>query len=329
MQSNLGSARRGFTLVELLVVIVIIGILAGLITVAASSALIKGKNTKIKTEMSQIDTALRAYQQKYGSYPPDSWDFSDPASKARFLTHVQRAFPRVAIDTATGLPFAPVLSPTADPAEALVFWLRGFNPDPTNPLYEEDFTDLNGNKKWDTGEAFVDKNGNSKYDGRTDTPIYTFDVSRLGTGTNGLATYLPPGAKVPYAYFNIVSLLSQAAPATGAPYFDPDLSATPQQFSPDPEFYKPMAVPYFSVPPASPPSPFGTPVSEEGFQIVSAGLDDDYGLVAVEKVGAIWKPKWSVKAAYKVFPAGTFYSPADNDNITNFNERTTLDDARP
>ena len=198
-----------------MVVIVIIGILAGLITVAASLASIAAKNTKIKTEISQIDTVLRAYQQKYGSYPPDSWEFGDAASKARFVTHIQRAFPRVAINPMNGLPYSPTLPLVADPAEALVFWLCGFNPDPTNPLYEEDFVDANGNHKWDTGESFTDANGNGKYDGRTDVPMYSFEVTRLVVNpANSLSkqlVYIPAGYKMPYAYFNIVGLMANPA----------------------------------------------------------------------------------------------------------------------
>jgi type II secretory pathway pseudopilin PulG len=314
--------------VELLVVIVIIGILAGLITVGAAAALRHAKNTKIKAEISQIDTALRAYQQKYGSYPPDSWEFGDAASKARFVTHIQRAFPRVAINPMTGLPYSPTLPLVADPAEALVFWLRGFNPDPTNPLYEEEFTDANGNHKWDTGEAFTDSNSNGKYDGRTDAPIFNFEVTRLVVNpANALskqAVYVPSGYKMPYTYFNIVGLMANPTPKTAAPSWDPEPST-----GPDANGMKAMAVPYFKQAPATA-AAFGTPVSEEGFQIVSAGQDDEYGLVKAKSGGAgLWKPDWDVAAGYKIFPTGTNYSPADNDNITSFNEKATLDDARP
>jgi prepilin-type N-terminal cleavage/methylation domain-containing protein len=62
---------HGFTLVELLVVITIIGILASLITVAAVGALRKAHETRIKVEVDQIDSAIEEYKNKTTAYPPN------------------------------------------------------------------------------------------------------------------------------------------------------------------------------------------------------------------------------------------------------------------
>ena len=58
------SAPRAFTLVEMLVVITIIGILAGVVTAAAIRARIAAKNGVIAMDISQLDMALKNYKEK-------------------------------------------------------------------------------------------------------------------------------------------------------------------------------------------------------------------------------------------------------------------------
>src|SRR3990172_5813852 len=69
--SDSRAMHRGFTLVELLVVITIIGILASLITVAAVGALKRAQQARTKIETDQISEAVVNYQLKYNSYPPN------------------------------------------------------------------------------------------------------------------------------------------------------------------------------------------------------------------------------------------------------------------
>jgi len=63
---------RGFSLVELLVVISIIGLLAGLSSVGVSKAMQKGKQAKAKGDLNAIVTAVRAYRQEYGKFPSNA-----------------------------------------------------------------------------------------------------------------------------------------------------------------------------------------------------------------------------------------------------------------
>ncbi|MDR1964635.1 MAG: type II secretion system GspH family protein [Planctomycetaceae bacterium] len=79
---------RAFTLVELLVVIVIIGILSSLVTVGVMSAVQAAKRAKIATEMNQITLALESYKNKFGEYPPDLYD------KAAVVRHIKKRWPR-------------------------------------------------------------------------------------------------------------------------------------------------------------------------------------------------------------------------------------------
>jgi prepilin-type N-terminal cleavage/methylation domain-containing protein len=62
-------SQTGFTLVELLVVISIIGMLAGLMAVAIPKAMEGGKKAKAKGELNAIVAAVKAYKQEYGRWP--------------------------------------------------------------------------------------------------------------------------------------------------------------------------------------------------------------------------------------------------------------------
>ncbi len=66
------SAEHGFTLVELMVVIVIIGLLAAIVTFNVLPAGDKGKITKAKSDISTIEGALEMYRLQMNSYPTTS-----------------------------------------------------------------------------------------------------------------------------------------------------------------------------------------------------------------------------------------------------------------
>ncbi len=63
------SIERGFTLVELLIVIVILGILAAVAVFAVGGVTDKGKQSACKADVNSTETALEAYYAKVGSYP--------------------------------------------------------------------------------------------------------------------------------------------------------------------------------------------------------------------------------------------------------------------
>ena len=60
--------ERGFTLVELLIVIVILGILAGIVVFAVGNLTSSAKSNSCATEKSTIITADEAYKAQNGSY---------------------------------------------------------------------------------------------------------------------------------------------------------------------------------------------------------------------------------------------------------------------
>jgi len=61
----------GFTLVELLVVVSIIGLLVGLLAAGIPLAIEKGMKAKAKGETTAIVAAIKAYKQEYGKFPGD------------------------------------------------------------------------------------------------------------------------------------------------------------------------------------------------------------------------------------------------------------------
>ena len=61
--------RRGFTIVELLIVIVVIGILAALVVTTYTGIQKKARDTERKTDINAIHGQVEAYQAQNGKYP--------------------------------------------------------------------------------------------------------------------------------------------------------------------------------------------------------------------------------------------------------------------
>jgi prepilin-type N-terminal cleavage/methylation domain-containing protein len=65
------AVRGGFTVIEILVVIVIIGILVGLLVPGVMSAAKRSREFAVENDVAQLGTSLEAFKTKYGFYPPD------------------------------------------------------------------------------------------------------------------------------------------------------------------------------------------------------------------------------------------------------------------
>jgi len=64
--------KKGFTLIELLVVVSILGILATLVAANLNSARSRARDAQRKSDLKNIQTALRLYYNDNNSYPADA-----------------------------------------------------------------------------------------------------------------------------------------------------------------------------------------------------------------------------------------------------------------
>lgn len=64
--------QKGFTLVELLVVMAILGVLVTLIASGFRNAQLRGHDTQRKSDLKEIANALEIFYSDYGYYPPDA-----------------------------------------------------------------------------------------------------------------------------------------------------------------------------------------------------------------------------------------------------------------
>lgn len=68
-RSKFKTAKRGFTMIELLVVVSIIGLLTSVVLASVNNARIKARDSKRLSDLKQIDTAIRLYNDKYDYFP--------------------------------------------------------------------------------------------------------------------------------------------------------------------------------------------------------------------------------------------------------------------
>jgi prepilin-type N-terminal cleavage/methylation domain-containing protein len=99
---NNQTRRTGFTLIELMVVVVIIALIAGLLTAATIKALAKGKQVRCKTEISELSVAVQNFYAKFGFYPPSQIKLCEKLSyygattfDTESINTIRRMFPRI------------------------------------------------------------------------------------------------------------------------------------------------------------------------------------------------------------------------------------------
>ena len=79
------SHRRGFTLVEILIVVVILGVLAALVIPSFASAVVGSEQQAFVSSLRAIESASNGHFAKHGVYPSDSSSGEIPEGLEEFL----------------------------------------------------------------------------------------------------------------------------------------------------------------------------------------------------------------------------------------------------
>jgi len=341
-------ARPGFTLVELLTVIVIIGLLVGMITAAAIAARNSGRRASIRMEIAQLDASFGAYKDKYGDYPPDFSFVNDPNPRLQkigrdsVVRHLRKAFPRYPLPADNDLAWAKFvfdvgnnywflaqdtgqvyrLNPSYfDPATAMVFWVGGLPEALRTPVPSAQQV------MWTPAGFHADPTMPFRQGGPRMAPLFEFAPERLvargGMGQTIYVAYLPPYIEqAPYAYF--LARMDRGSGRFEYGFTDPNDPNNPNDDVFIAAFYgvapDNVCVPYLDayMDPSLPPT---NPRCERHwrnpntFQIITAGLDGDFGLPFAAQPAP---PSFRYSKVGVVFPGLGHWSNADNDNQTNF-----------
>lgn len=234
--------RKGFTLIELMIVIAIVALLAALLTPVLASAVRTARQASVQTEIHALETALADFKTLTGTYPPDHFDWrlynldgtlnpSGTTLHTASAAYLRRIFPGMPNHAMAALIAELQADPTRqrvlDGPACLVFWLNGVA--------------VPGAKKIG--------------------PFFEFAEGRLydanPSANDGYEGYFDPlpGQKTPYLYTVSSQYVRQDAENAALPAADREALSKP--------VYKATAAKYYM---------------PERFQLVSPGYDGVYGL---------------------------------------------------
>jgi len=309
---------RGFTLVELLVVITIIGVLAGFVLVAVQRVVPQVQDNAVKIELRNIEQSIQLYKENHGSYFPDLNAIATTPSRADAMNrHLKRLFNRrnpttdvFDPTTATGQDHIRTIADesnlinkahatttgaysfdTLDPSEVWVLFLMGFSPDVERPI---------------TGPG-------------TRQALYEFDEKRLvDEDDDGWWAYKPDYNEAEIVYFNAKTYAT--FPDPDAYGWDGSGSVAELDFNAVGSLAEGVARPYLT---------FDADgdirwVNDSSFQLMVAGRDADFGEYDTSDPDFV-----------KLYPDGftntaiangksQAYTNEDRDNITNFAQGANL-----
>lgn len=286
-------ARAGFTLVEIMIVLVILVILISLLAAAVFRAVVKSREVRDRTEISQLTAALETFKTKYGFYPPSRLKLCEVFSQYSpgspgdddAIHYLTRMFPQClpqwqspGIDwNGNGAPDGPAI---LEGHFCLVFFLGGIPGRFGGPTCQGFSTNPR-----DPAAQTADRVG----------PFFQFKPERLGPVGAPYYAYLDTFLQQPYAYFSSYKNTNGYNRYPGS-----DCSGLPTGV--------PLPImPYWESPPPGPGRPANF-LNPNSFQIISAGRDGVFGL------GGNRMLPWSAPNA------SAFYVEGDpgRDDLSNF-----------
>ena len=238
--------RNAFTLVELMIVVVIIGILVGISSPFIYRALTRAKEFRIEFEMNELDAAVRKFETDHNFFPPAigpglEIDTNDPtAALVTFRRYLNRVAPNNAESGSGGLnKWWGQVGVNLDAESSLVFWLSGLCTSKQYPL--------SGNATIAGGMmALAPYNANKDVmDMELSVTIdrsvfFDFDVGQLvdsPAGIAGIKSYNQPegksGESLAYRYRDFRSYESTDAMVADAYHNGVDGNGDPIFFNPD------------------------------------------------------------------------------------------------